>query len=289
VTQQSSGRDSSDDLVGTGPSGRRAALADDLRLAQRLADAADEITMDRYHAADLLVQSKPDMSPVTDADRAVEDRLRGILVEHRPNDGVLGEERGGSTEVSRSWVIDPIDGTKNFVRGVPVWATLIGLLVDGEPVVGVVSAPALARRWWAAQGSGAWVREPGRDERRCTVSAVRELAEASISYASLGGWAQSGRLDAFTSVLEEAWRTRAYGDFWSYMLLAEGAVDACAEPELEIYDMTAPAAIVLEAGGRFTSLDGRPGPHGGNALATNGHLHQQLLGRLSAAGDDGER
>lgn len=264
---------------------RTSAHGPDLRLALALADRADQMTMGRYRAEDLVISAKPDLTPVTDADRAVELTLRQILTGERPDDAVYGEETGGSLDGSRSWVIDPIDGTKNFVRGVPVWATLIGLLDEGIPVVGVVSAPALARRWWAARGQGAWVSEPGTERRRCRVSAVSELSEASISYASLGGWRDVGRRDEMLQLLDSAWRTRAYGDFWSYMMVAEGSVDACAEPDLEIYDMVAPAAIVMEAGGSFTSLTGTPGPHGSDALASNGLLHERMRGILSATGE----
>jgi histidinol-phosphatase len=183
-------------------------------------------------------------------------------------------------------VLDPIDGTKNFVRGVPVWATLISLVVDEEVVLGVVSAPQLQRRWWASKGHGAWTGRSLLKATRCQVSDVRRLEDASLSYSSLSGWDQRGRLDDFVSLSRRCWRTRAYGDFWSYMLLAEGAVDLAAEPELELYDMAALDVIVREAGGAFTSLDGTPGPRGGNALASNGRLHDQALAYLGALADD---
>jgi histidinol-phosphatase len=179
-------------------------------------------------------------------------------------------------------VIDPIDGTKNYVRGVPVWATLIALLADDEPVLGVVSAPALGRRWWAAQGAGAWTSVAGGEPRRITVSQVADLADASLSYASLDGWRDIGRRDALISLTDRVWRTRAYGDFWSYMLVAEGAVDLAAEPELSLWDMAAVAAVVVEAGGRFTGLNGRDGVHEGNAAASNGVLHEAFLAALAS-------
>ena len=187
---------------------------------------------------------------------------------------MLGEEQGSTGHSQRRWVVDPIDGTKNFVRGVPVWATLISLVVDDEVVLGVVSAPQLQRRWWASTGNGAWTGRSLLKATRCQVSDVRRLEDASFAYSSLSGWDERGRLDDFVSLTRRCWRTRAYGDFWSYMLLAEGAVDLAAEPELELYDMAALDVIVREAGGRFTSLDGTDGPFGGNALASNGHLHE---------------
>ncbi|HZY74874.1 MAG TPA: histidinol-phosphatase [Jatrophihabitantaceae bacterium] len=258
--------------------------ADDLRVALELADRADVITTDRFGAADLWVETKPDLTPVSDADRAVEQAIREQLGEVRPGDAVLGEEFGGVAVPSgRSWVIDPIDGTKNFVRGVPVWATLIAL-VDGPgtPVVGVVSAPALGRRWWACRGGGAWSSAFGSEPRQIQVSAVSDLADASLSFSSLSGWAALGRRDAFVALTDRVWRTRAYGDFWSYMLLAEGAVDLAAEPELSLWDMAALAPIVTEAGGRFTGLDGTDGVGQGNAAASNGLLHDEFLAALRA-------
>jgi histidinol-phosphatase len=253
----------------------------DLDLALALADDADAITTARYRARDLAVEAKPDLTPVTDADRAVEQAIRTRLAAERPDDAFRGEEFGVVGDGPREWVVDPIDGTKNFVRGVPVWATLIALVDDGEPVVGVVSAPALGRRWWAATGAGAHLRE-GNAERRIAVSEVGRLEDASLSYASLSGWAQLGRRDGFLRLTDRVWRTRAFGDFWSYMLVAEGAVDLAAEPDLSLWDMAALAPIVTEAGGRFTDLDGVDGVHGGNAAASNGKLHRQFIEALNA-------
>ena len=254
--------------------------AADLDLARSLADAADAITRQRFGAADLVVAAKPDLTPVSDADTAVERAIRDVIGAERPSDAVSGEEFGTEGSGTRRWVIDPIDGTKNFVRGVPVWATLIALLVEDEPVVGVVSAPALMRRWWAAKGAGAWAAVGGGTPRRLAVSRVADLSDASLSYASLSGWAWLGRRDAFVALTDRVWRTRAYGDFWSYMLVAEGAVDLAAEPQLSLWDMAALAPIVTEAGGRFTGLDGVDGPHQGNAAASNGLLHEEFLAAL---------
>ncbi|MEO5665702.1 MAG: histidinol-phosphatase [Nocardioides sp.] len=261
---------------------------DDLRLAHVLADDADSLSMSRFKALDLHVMSKPDLTPVTDADRGVEDAIRRTLSRARSRDAVLGEETGSTGHSQRQWIIDPIDGTKNFVRGVPVWATLIALAVDDEVVVGVVSAPALQRRWWAVKGGGAWTGRSLMKATKCEVSDVRRLEDASLSYSSLSGWDQRDRLQDFISLSRRCWRTRAYGDFWSYMLLAEGTVDLAAEPELELYDMAALDVIVREAGGRFTALDGTDGPYGGNAIASNGHLHDAALGFLGSMPHDAD-
>ena len=259
---------------------------DDLRFAHVLADAADAATMSRFKALDLKVETKPDMTPVSEADKAAEELIRGQLQRARPRDAVLGEEYGLEGTGPRRWVVDPIDGTKNYVRGVPVWATLIALVVDDEVVLGVVSAPQLQRRWWASTGNGAWTGRSLLKATRCQVSDVRSLEDASFAYSSLSGWDERGRLEDFVSLTRRCWRTRAYGDFWSYMLLAEGAVDIATEPELHLYDMAALDIIVREAGGSFTSLDGTNGPFGGNALATNGHLHEAALSFLGSLPDD---
>ncbi|MCW2819847.1 MAG: histidinol phosphatase [Marmoricola sp.] len=263
-------------------------FTDDLRLAHVLADDADSTATSRYKALDLHVMTKPDLTPVTDADNSVEEGIRRVLSRARPRDAVLGEESGSTGHSQRRWVVDPIDGTKNFVRGVPVWASLISLMVEDEVVVGVVSAPMLNRRWWAMKDGGAWTGKSLLRASRCQVSDVSRVEDASLSYSSLSGWDERGRLDDFLSLSRRCWRTRAYGDFWSYMLVAEGAVDIATEPQLEIHDMAALDVIVREAGGVFTSLEGEPGPGGGSALATNGKLHDQALAFLGALGDDHE-
>ena len=246
---------------------------DDLAFALELADRADTVTMERFGALDLRIDTKPDLTPVTDADEGAERVLREMLAEQRPGDSVFGEEFGG-TEGVRQWVIDPIDGTKNFVRGVPVWCTLIALLEDGVPTVGVVSAPALSRRWWAGLGRGAHTSFAG-TQRQIAVSGVRELSAASLSYSDLTtGW--DDRRERFVALTDEVWRVRAYGDFWSYCLVAEGAVDIAAEPEVKLWDIAPLDILIREAGGTFTSIDGQPGPHHGSALATNGLLHDQV-------------
>ncbi|WP_422748763.1 histidinol-phosphatase [Mycobacterium sp. WMMD1722] len=254
----------------------------DLALALWLADHADALTADRFGALDLRVDTKPDLTPVSDADRSAETSLRNLLARERPDDLVLGEEFGGTAAFTgRQWVIDPIDGTKNFVRGVPVWATLIALLQDGVPVVGVISAPALRRRWWAGAGQGAFGVVSGESPRRLAVSSVPDLESASLSFSSLSGWAKRGVRERFIDLTDAVWRVRGFGDFFSYCLLAEGAVDIAAEPEVSLWDLAALDILVREAGGVFTNVEGRPGPHGGSVVASNGLLHDAVLSRLS--------
>jgi len=296
-------------------------LLDDLALAHALADLADAISLDRYQAQDLVVTTKPDNTPVTDADRAVEAAIREALATHRESDGLVGEEFGSDKGTSgRYWVIDPIDGTKNFMRGVPTWATLIALVqVDAsgneEVIVGIASAPALARRWAAAKGHGASVRfnsgvnefsagdssdddfaysdthleidlgsginsyQLAANEKKISVSKVSSLSDASISYSDFVGWGE--RLEPFQKMLAAAWRTRGIGDFWSHMLVAEGAVDVAIEPSLAVWDMAALDIIVREAGGTFTNTAGHNGPFGGSGVSTNGLLHNAVINGLN--------
>jgi len=257
----------------------------DLALALDLADRADAISLDRFRSVDLHVSTKPDRTPVTDADHAVERAIRDGLATSRPLDGILGEEYGTAdgtgTGSGRQWIIDPIDGTANFLRGVPIWGTLIALAVDAVPVVGVVSAPALGQRWWGARGLGAYTAQHGSAPRRLRVSGVSDLADAALSYNSLPGWDDAGRLDQIVELTRAVWRARAIGDMWSYMLVAEGAIDIAGEFDLAPYDMAALQPIIEEAGGRFTSVDGETGPWHGSALATNGLLHNEVLQRLA--------
>ena len=255
-------------------------LADDLSLALALTGNADLVSLNRFQAQDLQISTKPDRTPVTDADQAVERIIRSGIEAARPQDSILGEEYGSQGDSTRQWIIDPIDGTANFLRGSPIWGTLIALAVDNVPVVGVVSAPALGRRWWAANGHGAWVSERGGAATRLAVSGVSELADASLSYNSLPGWNEAGRLDDVVALTRQVWRSRAIGDMWSYMLLAEGVLDIVGEFDLQPYDMAALIPIITEAGGRFTSVDGQEGPWHGSALATNGALHAAALAAL---------
>ncbi len=245
----------------------------DLDLALRLADLADSIALPRFRAQDLVVETKADASPVTDADRAVESALKAMLAQERPDDALIGEEFGSTGGGKRTWIIDPIDGTANFMRGVPVWAALIALAIDGKPVVSVVSAPALGRRWWAAPGAGAQTTDIDGSSRGIRVSGVSSLENASLSYNNLQLWDQSAKLEKLVELSRQIWRTRAYGDFFSYMLLAEGALDIVAEHDLKIYDIAALVPIVEQAGGQLTALDGPLTDETSSVLATNGKLH----------------
>ena len=264
----------------------------ELAFALTLADRADAISLSRYQALDLEITTKPDNSPVTDADKAVERAIIDAIAAQYPTDGVVGEEFGTSGSKERYWVIDPIDGTKNFLRGVPTWATLIALVENEQVVASVVSCPALYRRWYAtagggafvsegvtksadASGGGAFVVEGNSPARKLAVSKVSAIKDASIAYSDFQGW--GARRPAFEKLLDSAWRTRGLGDFWSHMLVAEGAVDVAIEPSLALWDMAALDLIVREAGGRFTSLDGVDGPFGPNAISTNGALHGAIL------------
>ena len=323
------------------------AATDDLDLALSLADIADEITLGRFLATDLVIETKPDLTPVTEADRAVERAVRERLGEVRAGDSVLGEEYGTSvlgeeygtsvlgeedgtsvlgeedgtsvlgeeygtsvlgeeygtsvlgeeygTSVlgeqhgaspaeshnDRRWIIDPIDGTKNYVRGIPVWATLLALQDGEEMTVGVVSAPAISRRWWAARGHGAFVSD-GLDDspRQISVSAVRELEDAQLCFPGLDDWEEQGGLSGLIALAARCWRSRGFGDFWSYMLVAEGAAEITCEPVVSLWDLAAPQVIVEEAGGRFTDLRGVRTADGGDAIATNGRLHEAALAIL---------
>ena len=262
----------------------------DTELALRLADAADGITVARFRANDLKVDRKPDRTPVTDADLAVEDRIRELLAAARPHDNIAGEERGGTVGPGRTWLIDPVDGTKNFLRGVPAWATLIALVVNGTPVVGVASAPALGRRWWASTGAGAWSSTDGATPTRISVSGVAELDNAYLSTTDLGSWTRHHDRAAYLALVDACWESRAFGDFWQHCLVAEGSMDVAAEPIVNAWDVAALQVIVTEAGGRFTDLEGRPTYDGGSALSTNGRLHDEaltLLDRHSAATGSG--
>ncbi|HJP74837.1 MAG TPA: inositol monophosphatase family protein [Pseudonocardiaceae bacterium] len=253
----------------------------DVDLALRLADAADAITTSRFRAADLRVERKPDRTPVTDADLAVEDAIRAALAQDQPSDTVVGEERGGVVGAGRAWLIDPIDGTKNFLRGVPAWASLIALIVDGTPVVGVASAPALGRRWWAGAGLGAWSSVNGGEPKRISVSSVTDLADAYVSTTDLGSWTKYHSRESYLRFVDACWESRAFGDFWQHCLVAEGAMDVAAEAIVNDWDVAALQVIVEEAGGRFTDLSGVARYTGQSALSSNGALHDAALNLLS--------
>lgn len=258
-------------------------LTADLELALRLADAADAASMSRFDAADLDVQVKPDATHVTEADLATERAIRAILEAERPGDGVFGEEFGITGSSSRQWIIDPIDGTANYLKGIPMWTTLIALSIDGVPRVGVASQPALGRRWWAATGLGAWTDGPLGSPVRLSVSAVSTIGESSASFQSIRQWDEAGQLDALIRVSREVWRDRGYGDTWPYMLLAEGRLEFVAEFGVKEYDIAALVPIITEAGGRFTSFAGADSISERSSLATNGVLHAAFLELLHAA------
>lgn len=255
-------------------------LTDDLTLALRLADAADAVTMARFDAADLDIRLKADASHVTEADLATERALRRLLSEERTDDGILGEEYGTSGDASRQWIIDPIDGTANYLKGIPMWTTLIALAIDGVPRVGVASQPALGRRWWAASGQGAWTNTADGGARRLSVSAVDTIADASVSFQSLAQWDGVGRAQDLLRLSRAVWRDRGYGDTWPYMLLAEGRLEFVAEFGVKEYDIAALVPIVHEAGGRFTDIDGADSLSSRSSLATNGRLHADFLSLL---------
>jgi histidinol-phosphatase len=265
-------------------------VTDDLTFALRLADAADALTLERFGALDLKVETKPDLTPVSDADRAAEELIRTMIADERPTDAVIGEEFGASGSAARNWIVDPIDGTKNYVRGVPVWATLIALATEVPAsetrsiTLGVVSAPALGRRWWAARGAGAWLMAGGAPV-SIQVSGVAEISDASLSFSEWNdpAWDMGHRRASFDRLLRSAWRSRAYGDFWSHMMVAEGSADAAIEPELNAWDMAALVPIIEEAGGTITALDGSSPMIGGNAVSSNGLLHPALLGAFGAS------
>ncbi|WP_396655042.1 inositol monophosphatase family protein [Microbacterium sp.] len=258
----------------------------DLTLALRLADAADAVSMARFEADDLDVSAKPDATFVTEADLATERAIRDILIAERAQDGILGEEYGTSGDTRRQWIIDPIDGTHNYLKGIPMWATLIALAVDGVPQVGVVSQPAIGRRWWGATGLGAWTNDASGKPRAIRVSAVDALERASVSFQSVAQWDEAGRLDALLRLTRRVWRDRGYGDAWPYMLLAEGRLEFVAEFGVREYDIAAHVPIIAEAGGRLTSFAGEPTITARSALATNGILHDTFLELVRTAPPD---
>jgi histidinol-phosphatase len=243
-----------------------------LELALELADIADRISLSRFRASDLQVETKPDLSPVTEADRAVEEALRTQIANARPDHGVVGEEFGSSGPAGARWIIDPIDATKNYVRGVPVWATLLALEVEGELVLGLVSAPALRRRWWAARGAGAFA-----DGEPIAVSRISKLADAHILFSAFDGGDPPGWGESLLKLGSRCWRMRGFGDFWQHMLVAEGSAEVALEPAVSLWDMAAVQVIVEEAGGSFSDLGGARRADGGNAISSNGLLHEEVL------------
>ncbi len=252
-------------------------LDDDLAFALSLADAADTLTLARFRAHDLHVQTKPDQTPVSEADHAVERLVRDRIAGERPGDAVLGEEFGLHGTGRRRWIVDPIDGTKSFVRGVPAWATLLGLEVDGVMAVGVVSAPALGRRWWARRGGGAYA-----DGDAIRVSAVHRIEDAHLCGPSERYFDRAGLGDAFRSLAARAWRAVGFADFWGHVLVAEGSVDVMIEPILARWDVAALIPIVEEAGGRVSDLTGSGWQDDAPCVTTNGLLHDDVLAVMAA-------
>ena len=259
-------------------------FADDLRLAHVLGDTVERYTMQMFHSPDLEVSAKPDGSLVTQADRQVEQAMRSQLARSRARDVVQGEELETTGHGDRRWIIDPIAGTTNYIRGVPVWASLIALVVQNEPVLGLVAAPALQRRWWAAVGSGAWTGRSLSQARRIWVSDTTRVEHASLSHAALDAWWHHEQRSGFLDLARACWRTRGYGDFWTHCLVAEGAVDIGVDPSLAVHDMAALSPIVTEAGGRFSDLSGVDGPFGEGALSSNALLHEAALDALLGQG-----
>ena len=245
-------------------------MSPDLELARRLADAADAISLPRFRSG-LAIETKPDLTPVTEADRAVEVELRRILEDERPDDAILGEEQGAAGSGSRRWILDPIDGTRNYARGIPVWGTLIALEEDGIVELGMVSAPALTRRWWAERGAGAFA-----DGEQVHVSAVSRIEDSVLSFAFENG---------VPAIAQRAWHTRGFGDFWPYMLVAEGAVDGTVDAiGVKEWDLAAMQVVVEEAGGRFSDREGAARIDGRSSVASNGLIHDELLAALGTDG-----
>ncbi len=245
-------------------------MGPDLRFAHELADAADAITLARFRAHDLRVETKPDLTPVSEADRAAEEAIRALVARDRSGEGVFGEEFGGEDSESR-WIVDPIDGTRNYVRGNPVWATLLALEQGGQVELAVVSAPALARRWWAKRGAGAW----GGPGERLHVSAVARIEDAAVSTTSAPemppGWSQ---------LAARAWSSRGFGDFWQHCLVAEGALELAADEQLQLWDYAAVQLLVEEAGGRCSTFAGGRPAAGESFLSCNEALHERALALL---------
>ena len=255
-----------------------AADAGDLALSLEMADLADGMTLAAFGRADLVVDTKPDRTWVTDADRGVEAAVRAALATLRPGDAVMGEEYGETGKGPRRWIIDPIDGTSNFVRRVPVWATLLALEVDGVLEIGVASAPALGRRWWAGRDLGAWAAATNGQPVPIHVSEVADLADAHLSSCGPEGWSDP---QVLLDLSARCWRDRAFGDFWSHVLVAEGACDIGLDPIVSLWDLAALQVIVEEAGGTFTDFSGTARADGGSAVSTNGRLHDNVLAALA--------
>ena len=250
-------------------------LSPDLSLALSLADTADAITLRHFRSATLGVRTKSDRTPVSEADEAVERMIRERLAAERPGDGIVGEELGSSGTSARRWIVDPIDGTANYVRGIPVYGTLIALADGPRVVAGVVSSPALGRRWWAAADGGAFCNGTA-----IRVSRVATIEESHLAYDSVTDFDRHGTSEPFLKLVRRCVRTRGFGDFWAHMLVAEGAIEIAVEPFVAPWDMAAVQVIVEEAGGRFSNLAGEPRFDGGSGVSTNGLVHDAVLEAL---------
>ena len=255
-----------------------------LAFALTCADAADTLALEHFRR-DLVIETKPDRTFVTQADTAIERLIRGRIGAAYPDHGLVGEEYGtedGSGTVR--WYIDPIDGTHNFMRGVPLFGTLLAVEADGDVVVGVMSAPALGERWYATRGGGSWavgaLGPAAGTPRRIGVSKVRAIADSQVLYASPLDIEASGEAPGFDALIRSAWRDRGFGDFWGYALVAEGAAEAMIEVGPNSWDLAAPSIVVEEAGGRMTDIHGVRSIHNGSALATNGLLHDRVIRAL---------
>ncbi len=256
----------------------------DLDFCQKLADFADEISMARFGALDLKIETKPDLTPVSDADKKVEEELRKLILDYSSTDSIVGEEFGVEGNSNREWILDPIDGTKNFVRGVPFWGTLIALKIDNKVQVGMVSAPALGRRWFGALGLGSYLRTNTNNfkkERKLEVSKISKIEDAYFGYSSQERWAKRHQEENFEKLLKKVWRARGFGDFIIHMMVAEGALDFSMEPKLAIWDMAALIPIITEAGGTTTSLEGGDPLVDLSLVTSNGLLHQEVLKNIN--------
>ena len=249
----------------------------ELAFANELADRAAGIALELFRGT-FEVRIKTDESPVTEADLAIEDMVRRAINDRYPNDAVLGEEGGLHEGGDRRWIVDPIDGTRNFADGVQVWATLIALAVDDEPVLGLVSAPALGERYAARAGDGASLNGVP-----IHVSRADRLSRAFVVHGQMGDWLEGPYAGPVQDLVREARRDRGFGDFWGHALVARGSADVMVEAELNTWDFAALQVIVREAGGRMTQFDGAPVAHGRSVLTTNGRLHDEVVARLSAA------
>ncbi len=248
----------------------------ELAFAHDVADRAAEIGLG-YFRGRFEVMTKPNLSPVTEADLAIETMVRERLADSYPDDDILGEEQGGADRGGRTWILDPIDATKNFALRIPVWGTLLALRVEGDLKVAVVSAPAIGERYAAVRGAGATMNgEPIR------VSMVERVQDSHVLYAGMKSFLREPRNEAVLGLVAEASRTRAFGDFWGHVLVARGAAEVMVEPELNVWDFAAPQLVTEEAGGRVTAMDGGPTTHGGSVLTTNGLLHDEVLRRIAA-------